>query len=158
MLHELEGVLGVPQLYGVTDATPPALVMGLCEGALLEKLCESGEVQMCLRAVLQVCGVLRRLHARGITHGDIHAGNVMVNVSEEGEVEATLLDFGLAQRDSDAARRMHDVSEVATTALEIIPATRDLCDVRYKMKYAHDLHSVEDVLSDAIRIHDASSC
>ena len=35
MLHELEGVLGVPQLYGVTDATPPALVMALCEGVLL---------------------------------------------------------------------------------------------------------------------------
>ena len=111
---------------------------------------------MCLRAVLKVCGVMRRLHARGITHGDTHSGNVMVDVNEEGEVEATLLDFGLAQQDSDTARRMNDVSELATTALEIMPTTSELSDVRWSIMCAVDLDTLEDLLSDAIRIHDVS--
>ena len=155
VLHELAGVEGVPQLYGVTDATPPALVMGLCEGALLQKLYESGEAGMCLRALLKLCGVVRRLHARGIAHGDIHAGNVMVDVSEEAEVEATLLDFGLAERYTDAARQMDDVNEVVTVALQLIPERRELSDVRDSLQCAADLDTVEDLLSDALRIVDA---
>ena len=123
----------MPQLYGVTDTTPPALVMGLVQGAVLQKLCECGEVQMCLRALLKVCRVVRRLHACGITHGDIHAGNVMVDVSEEGEVEATLLDFGLAERYTDAAQQKVDVNMVVTSALHVIPERRELSDVRWNL-------------------------
>lgn len=84
MLHELVGEAGVPQLYGLTDASPPALVMSLCRGALLQDVCAAGETVIAVRALLSLCGVLRRLHARGVTHGDVHAGNVMVDVTEAG--------------------------------------------------------------------------
>lgn len=152
MLHELAGEGGVPRLYGVTDASPPALVMGLCEGALLQDVCAGGETAMALRALLSLCGVVRRLHARGVTHGDIHAGNVMVDVTEAGQVEATLLDFGLAERYTDAARQMDDVNEVVSSALEALPGRRELSAVRWDLQGAEDFDAVEGLLHEALRV------
>lgn len=157
VLHELEGVEGVPKLYGVTDATPPAIVMGLCGGVLLQTLWESGEVEICLLALVKLCSTVRRLHARGVTHGDIHKANVMVDVSEQGEVEATLLDFGLAERCTDAARQMDDVEEIVTTALQVLSWSRELSDVRCSLHGAPDLDTVEILLAEALRIHRAAS-
>lgn len=152
MLHELEGERGVPRLYGVTDASPPALVMGLCEGALLQDVCAGGETVMALRALVSLCGVVRRLHARGITHGDVHAGNVMVDVTEAGQVEATLLDFGLAERHTDGARQMDDVNEVVSSALHALPGHRELSAVRWALQGAADLDEVEGLLHKALRV------
>ena len=112
---------------------------------------------MCLRTLLKLCGVVRRLQARGIAHGDIHAGNVMVDVSEKAEVEAALLDFGLAERYTDAARQMDNVNEVVTVALQLIPERRELSDVRDSLQCTADHDTVEDLLSDALRIVDALS-
>lgn len=150
VLHELAGEAGVPRLYGVTDTSPPALVMTFCRGAMLQDVCAGEEAVLPLRALVSLCGVVRRLHARGVTHGDIHAANVMVDVTE-GRVEATLLDFGLAELHTDAVRQMDDVYEVASAALQALPGSRDLSDVRWALQGTADLDAVEDLLRQALR-------
>ncbi|XP_050705246.1 uncharacterized protein LOC126990601 [Eriocheir sinensis] len=103
VLEELEGEAAVPRLYGLTADSPPCMVMELCLGERLEDCLGRGRVRACLLALVEVCGVVRRLHARGIAHGDIHEGNVLVDASGEG-VRAFLLDFGLAARGADPGR------------------------------------------------------
>ncbi|KAG0728606.1 hypothetical protein GWK47_032112 [Chionoecetes opilio] len=131
--------------------------MGLCEGALLKTLYLHEEDQLCLRALVKLCDVVRRLHACGITHGDIHAGNVMVDADEEGEMEVTLLDFGLAERHTDVARQMDDVFALVKHALRLIPETEELSGVRWALQGAANLNTVEDLLGDALRLHQASN-
>uniref|UniRef100_A0A0P4W306 Protein kinase domain-containing protein n=1 Tax=Scylla olivacea TaxID=85551 RepID=A0A0P4W306_SCYOL len=131
--------------------------MGLCGGVLLQTLWEGGEVEICLLALLKLCSTVRRLHARGVTHGDIHKGNVMVDVSDEGEVEATLLDFGLAELYTDAARQLNDIKEMVTTAVQVLALSRKLCDVHCSLQGAADLDTVEILLAEALRIHQAAS-
>ena len=157
MLHELQGVEGVPKLYGVTDATPPAIVMGLCGGVVLQALWESGDVELCLLGLVKLCSTVRCLHARGVTHGDIHKSNVLVDVNDEGEVEITLLDFGLAERYTDAARQMDDVKEVVNTALQVLAWSSQLSGVRRSLLGADDLDTVEVLLAEALRIHQAAA-
>ncbi|MPC40238.1 Serine/threonine-protein kinase nak1 [Portunus trituberculatus] len=157
VLHELQGVEGVPKLYGVTDATPPGLVMGLCRGVVLQALWESGEVELCVVALVKLCSTVRHLHALGVTHGDIHKGNVLVDVSDEGEVEATLLDFGLAERFTDATRQVDDVREVVSTALQVLAWSGQLCGVRRSLHGVEDLDSVEVLLAEALSILQAVS-
>lgn len=97
--------------------------MELCPGEPLEDCLKRGKVRSCLLALLQVCGVVQRLHAKGVTHGDIHERNVLVDVSGEEDVRAFLLDFGLAARDTDYLQQESDLLDIVATAMEVIPDT-----------------------------------
>lgn len=44
---------------------------------------------------------VRRLHKRGICHGDIHAGNVVVRYDDRGFLRPLIIDFGLARQFRD---------------------------------------------------------
>jgi eukaryotic-like serine/threonine-protein kinase len=46
---------------------------------------------------LQICQGLSQAHARGIIHGDIKAGNIILEETAEGALRAVLMDFGLAR-------------------------------------------------------------
>lgn len=150
VLQELEGETGVPQLYGVTTDSPPCLVMELCPGEPLEDCLRRGKVRACLLALLQVCSVVQRLHARGVTHGDIHERNVLVDVSGEDDVHAFLLDFGLAARDTDHRQQESDVMDVVATALEVIPDTDHFSDLRWSLNRASDLGRVVALLHEVL--------
>ena len=156
VLQELEGEAGVPRLYGVTTDSPPALVMELCPGEPLEDCLGRGEVSACLLALVEVCGVVRRLHARGITHGDIHERNVLVDASDDGNVRAFLLDFGLARRGTDRHQQESDVIDFVATALEVIPDTEDLYDLRWSLNMTSDLDEVMALLHQALDDGDLS--
>jgi len=45
----------------------------------------------------QICAGLRAVHAAGIVHRDLKAGNVMLAKSRQGSVRAVIMDFGIAQ-------------------------------------------------------------
>ncbi|KAG0721057.1 CDPK-related kinase 5 [Chionoecetes opilio] len=152
VLREVEGEAGVPHLYGVTTDSPPCLVMQLCPGDTLEECLGRGEVRACLLALVQVCGVVRRLHARGITHGDIHERNVLTHTSKAGEVRAFLLDFGLAKRGTDPLQQESDVIDVVATALEMIPDADHLTDLRWRLNTTSSLDEVTALLHEALNL------
>lgn len=52
-------------------------------------------MRICQLALLHVCGVMRRLLSRGVTHGDIHDKNVLMIVDDN--MCTLLLDFCLAE-------------------------------------------------------------
>lgn len=150
VLKELEGETGVPRLYGLTTDSPPCLVMELCPGKQLEQCLSHGYVRPCLLALLQVCDIVQRLHARGITHGDIHERNVLLDVSGEKGVRAFLLDFGLAEKDTDYHHQESDIMDIVATALEVIPDTEDFSERRWHLIRASDLDEVTALLQEVL--------
>ena len=102
MLGELAGVQGVPKLYGMTNSPPHVLIMSRCPGVSLSVLRRCGEVRTCLMAVQKLCTILSKMHARGVTHGDLHGCNILVSVSNDNTNPCVwLIDFGNAQRNSE---------------------------------------------------------
>ncbi|KAG0722390.1 hypothetical protein GWK47_006057 [Chionoecetes opilio] len=125
--------------------------MELCPGEPLEDWLRRGEVRTCLEALVQVCGVVRRLHARGITHGDIHERNVLVDVSKAGQVRAFLLDFGAASRGAALCQQECDVMDVVATALEVIRDLDHLFALRWKLNMTSNLNKVTALLQEALQ-------
>ena len=75
-----------------------ALVGPYLEGATLSMQLETLSLAGRLRVLVRVAGALRRLHRRGVAHGDLRPDNVLM--AEDGSVE--LIDF---DRGSLASRR-----------------------------------------------------
>ncbi len=45
----------------------------------------------------QICAGLQAIHAQGVTHRDLKAGNVMLSTDKSGKARAVIMDFGIAQ-------------------------------------------------------------
>lgn len=86
-LRALRGLEGVPE--PIARPNSDAIVMELCQGKPLDKIrwwkAPEGIVP-------KIESLLRKVHARGITHGDLHTHNVLVD--ENGKV--TLIDWATA--------------------------------------------------------------
>jgi CheY-like chemotaxis protein len=84
----------VVQVYALhMDATPPFLVMERVYGISLERLLHTRPPSFDegMRLLARIAHALDVLHARGITHGDVKAGNVLVD--REGAIK--LADLGI---------------------------------------------------------------
>jgi serine/threonine protein kinase len=102
--HLLEkiGANGIPSVERLVRATRKATEFH-CEVEYVANACTLGSVFNRLRlgrgevpsrrttfvALFKVAVAIRRIHAMGIVHGDIHADNIMVSMDGEG----TLIDF-----------------------------------------------------------------
>jgi serine/threonine-protein kinase len=86
---------------GIDAATgSPYIVMELLVGEDLRELVRRHAtlpVDLVLRAAAQACLGLERAHEQGIVHRDIKAGNLFLARRDDGRVEVTILDFGIAK-------------------------------------------------------------
>lgn len=109
VLQVLEEVVGVPKLYGVTDSPPEALVMTYCPGVMLEAFETPRTARTFLASLQKTCHILRRMHAMGISHGDVHARNIIVDAAGDTEdITVHLVDFGEAQILNDETEKNLD--------------------------------------------------
>lgn len=67
-------------------------------------------------------------------------------------MEATLLDFGLAERHTGTTRQMDDINELTSVALQALPGRRELSDVRWALQGVQDLEALEELLHTALRL------
>ncbi len=104
--QEIEALsrLDHPGIVTVSDAGEmpdgkPFYVMQYVEGTTLRSYLkpEGMEPQRAAQIIQQVGQALSAAHARGILHLDLKPSNIMVQDSEEGEVRARLIDFGVAK-------------------------------------------------------------
>lgn len=86
-LRALREVEGVPNLIARVDAD--ALAMQKLEGRALSGL---GEEKLGAQVLERIEGLLGAAHARGVTHCDLHASNVLVDASGQ----ASLIDWATA--------------------------------------------------------------
>jgi serine/threonine protein kinase len=94
---------GIVTLYELGEEDGNALlVTELVEGATLARLAQAGELSD--REIGEIgadlCEALDHAHSRGVVHRDIKPQNVQV--IEDGEPRAKLMDFGVAQLAGDA--------------------------------------------------------
>jgi serine/threonine protein kinase len=84
------------------------MVMELVDGNSLDGLIFAGslDLDLSLSLALQLCDVVDHLHAHGIIHRDIKPANILV--TDTGNLK--LVDFGLARRLDDLAKRITRVS------------------------------------------------
>lgn len=97
-MQQLDGLIGVPRVHGVTEPAPEALVINSCQGSTLRAWLAEGNVFTCLSAFLNVCTTLSRMHSMGVTHGDLTLHNILVNVQNNDQVEVFLVGFHSAHQ------------------------------------------------------------
>lgn len=94
VLLRIKGLRGVPQVYGITDVPPIALVMSLCPGRPLKRLQRSATARTYLSAIREACIVLGSVHRKGVVHGNISANNILVVTRRDREdVRVSLVGF-----------------------------------------------------------------
>lgn len=85
--------------FGLTEKDQPFFVMDLLKGQSLEEYLEKEKSLACWQACQifeQVARALQHAHSKGIVHRDIKPSNIMLIDSEDGELQALLVDFGIA--------------------------------------------------------------
>jgi serine/threonine-protein kinase len=105
---------------GVLADGGPYLVMELVRGVdLRRELAAEGRLEpaRASRVLGAVCGAMESAHRDGVLHGDLKPENIMLPDDAEGEVEAKVLDFGVAQ-----AIRADRGRPIGQTGSERVPA------------------------------------
>lgn len=107
MMKKLEGVAGVPKLYGMTDSSPQVLVMSICSGTSLLEFHRRGDIRTCLFAIIRLCILLSHIHEKDVVQRGIHEEKIIVDVS--GDVlEVALVDFRAAVATCERAMKEED--------------------------------------------------
>lgn len=83
------------------------LCMDVIPGKSLDEFLNSGGTLACQKAVLlllQIARALEHSHKNGVLHRDIKPSNIIVRQTENGDLQATIVDFGIAKLQTDDLR------------------------------------------------------
>jgi len=140
----LVGVLDVGEAFTVDGAPTPFVVLGLVEGQLLgDRLtAESLSAPEAAQIGTQIGGALAALHRRGLTHGEVDAGNVVLTAT--GAVLLGVVGSAQFGWDTDAASEADDVRAlgllVESSVREVPPALLAVCERTTRLGVtAHDM-------------------
>lgn len=128
VLLELDGVAGVPKMYGVTARGTAALVLSRCYGFPLHALVAEGNVRASLLALICVCKIMYRIHSRGISYGNLRAHNIFVDVMESSDIKVSLVDFHLAKKGAEEVDIKEDESMMLILAKNVVFCLNEACD------------------------------
>jgi serine/threonine protein kinase len=103
-LKMLENDPDVPQVYPITNAGPSCetrmLVMSIVGTIQLRTLWKhvsaDAAFELIPRIATKAIGILKRVHAKGLVHGDVHGGNFMLNNYVDPQ-SLQIIDFGFAE-------------------------------------------------------------
>lgn len=120
-MNALKGIPGVPRLYGVTAPSPrSAIVMSFCPGVTLDHYQTVGTAKVYLSALHIICGTLRQMHERDVTHGHVEPFNILVVEADREEATfAFLVDFWLANINGSEEDKKFDAEMLFSLILEI---------------------------------------
>lgn len=121
MMQMVDGLAGVPRLYGVTEDSPLAMVMEFCPGTTLLMFLKKEFDLSHLQVFIQVAEAILQLHEGGYVHRDLHFQNIMVNRPFPWELEVRLIDLGFCspltgKDDTDKANIEEDYKPILRLA------------------------------------------
>jgi len=127
---------GVPTPV-MSDITADTIVMEQVKGTLLtQNLTES--------AVYKAGRMIGKLHISGIIHGDLTTSNIMLR---ENDGTCVLIDFGLAQVNSEIEQRGVDVHVLFQTLESTSPACADVLKNAFAAGYAETFAEAAEVIT-----------
>lgn len=90
--QQLQGIRGVPRVLGVS-VEPAALVTTYHGSLTLLQALTGGRLpaSLFLEALQQVVSTLMEIHSRNLVHNDLKYTNVLINLTNEGVLEATVI-------------------------------------------------------------------
>lgn len=114
---------------GHTEEGDAFLVLELLRGETLARRLEQGRLPSVevARLGIEACEALAEAHAAGIVHRDLKTENIMLVRAPSGEVEAKLLDFGLARDVSE--ERLTRTGALVGTARSMSPEQVEAAEV-----------------------------
>jgi len=84
--------------FGFEKSRQPYFTMDFVEGPALQELfSESFDLSAFVQYATQICLALDYLHSRGIIHRDLKPANILLQRDKNGEFQALLTDFGMAE-------------------------------------------------------------
>lgn len=121
ILLRSEGVLGVPKAYGTLKTPQMALVMSLCPGRPLKTWRNAKGAPVYLRSLIKTCGIVSKLHERGVVHRDLHDKNILVDATDSGVVcFVSIVDFGHASLSSSEENDRIDALQIARMTANVL--------------------------------------
>lgn len=101
---EVVAQISHPNVVGLIDSGQDAtgltfLVMEFVDGKTLRQALRAGDLKLweILEVFAQVCNGLIETHGQQIIHRDLKFDNIMVRRMRDGDIQVTLLDFGVAK-------------------------------------------------------------
>lgn len=120
VLMEIDSVVGVPKVYGVTKSDPETLVLAHINGFTLDVWLAKGNTTICITVLLHVCKIVSRMHSLGVSYGNLDTSNIIVNVKDTGNIEVSLLGFHLAKRVAEEEDIRADERQMFSLAKEVV--------------------------------------
>lgn len=113
-LKTLEGLGGVPKLYGMTQTGSSwGIVMSFSSGRSLASLRGEMSSRSYLTVLMYVCGTLVKMHERGVTHLNLRDEHILIDVSQDGKMRSfTIIGFTRAERDCGQWKMLHDAQMI----------------------------------------------
>lgn len=91
-----------PNIVTIHDSSPGVLYLGFCNGGDLSRLPRDAPASVIYRVVAQATRSIAFMHQHGVSHNDLHAGNVFVHFPEEADFpELFVGDFGISASQSE---------------------------------------------------------
>ena len=102
--------------FGVASDEDLYMVMDLVNGKSLQEYINGGDLSLddVISITLEICDALHHAHYNGIIHRDIKPNNIMLEESEDGNLTAKLVDFGLAKTSSPAVQYVSNGNTILT--------------------------------------------
>lgn len=144
VLLKLRGVHGIPALYGVTRRPRIALVTAYTSATVLGDFLRPETPRSYLAGVLQVCHIVREVHARGVAHKNLYPCHVFMETSvamDSNLVMVSLAGFGRGVLRASLKDKQYDVNSLASMAME----------VHEHILSSHALYRRRDLLQGAMR-------
>ncbi len=109
---------------GLTEKDQPYFVMDFLQGESLEEYIIKNQSLDCdqfINIFDQVARGIQHAHSKGIVHRDIKPSNIMLIDSEDGELHALVLDFGIAVHNDRAETKLTKAGYIVGTPCYMSP-------------------------------------
>ena len=97
ILLELNGAAGAPKALGTSFGFPAMLTTFCGQHTFIDLPRLVGRDTDRLAAFVELARRVQQLHARGYAHNDIKENNVVLRREEDGRLQVSLIDYGLAK-------------------------------------------------------------
>lgn len=144
----------IVQVYSVTKVQHPesellvdAIVMELLSGEKLEQLVDKSALSISTIKDfgIKILSAVKHLHSRGIAHGDLHSGNVLVHEEEPKIIDIHYLDSLAAMTTKTRASKFSlDFRLIAMLFFEMLMSCSDV-DVQKAYEFNSEVRSVDNL-------------